>query len=323
MAQSLEVVISEARKKYGDVIIDHNNVVKCDAISTNSLSVDIATGIGGIPKGRITEVSGQESSGKTTLMLQVIASAQANGDIAAYIDAEHALDGGYARNLGVDMSKLIVAQPDTAEQILSMTKDFLESGLFGIIVIDSVAAMVPKAVLEGEMEDQHMGVMARLMSKAIPKLLKPAAASNTAVVFVNQMRSTMGSTPYAPQSTTTGGNALKFYCSLRLQTARTGKVKDGDLIEGNTVKVTVNKNKLAPPFTEAESEIIFGEGFNVNREILNFGIALKMIEKSGSWYSYNGDRLGQGAKAVFEFLDQNQDVKYNLASQIRQAYNIP
>lgn len=260
------------------------------------------------------------NSGKTTLMLQSIASAQKAG-LAAYIDAEHALDSGYAKNLGVDMSDLVVAQPETAEQTLALTKDFLDSGLFSAIVIDSVAAMIPKAVLNGEMEDQHMGVMARLMSKAIPQLLKPAASANTAVVFINQMRSTMGSTPYAPQTTTTGGNSLKFYSSLRLQTSKSTKLKDGDLIQGNEVKVSVVKNKMAPPFTEAASEIIFGEGYNLNREILNFGVSLDLIEKSGAWYTIAGERC-QGARSVFEFLDTNPDVVSDLLSKIRTAYNI-
>lgn len=322
--EKLKKLIAESRKKFGDVILDRESVKQCDVISTGSLAVDVATGIGGIPRGRVTEISGMESSGKTTLCLQVAAQAQKMGELVAYIDCEHALDGRYASNLGVDLDTIVLAQPETAEQIIAMLIDFCNSSLFGAIFVDSVAAMIPRAVLEGEVEDKHMALLARMMSQNLPKIFTAAARSNTAMIFVNQMRSTMGTSgPYGPTTTTTGGNALKFACSMRLQTAKSSKQKDGDMIIGNEVKVNVIKNKLAPPFTVAETSIKFGEGYDLNSEILDFGVKLNMIEKSGSWYSYNGERLGQGRDAVFQLFENSPEIKSDLHSKIRAMYNIP
>lgn len=321
--KAITALIGSTVKKYGEVIVDRSKIVPCDVIRSGSLAVDIATGIGGIPRGRISEVSGEESSGKTTLTLHAIANAQKTG-VAAYVDAEHALDPGYARNLGVNMDELVIAQPDTAEQILGVVMDLSESGLFNLIVIDSAAAMIPRAILEGEPGDQFMAIMGRLMSQQMPKLVKIAAKSNTGIFFVNQLRSNMGASgPYGPTTTTTGGRSLKFYCSMRFQTARTGSDKDGDLITGNKTKVKVSKNKLAPPFREAETMIRFGEGYDYNFELIDIGSQLKLIDKAGSWYSYQGERIGQGKDNASAFLNANPDIKDTLDAKIREMYNIP
>lgn len=320
----LKKLLSETTKKYGEVVIDRSKIVPCSVIRTGSLAVDIATGIGGIPRGRITEISGEESSGKTTLTLQAIAEAQKGSGVCAFIDAEHALDAGYAKNLGVDMDNLIISQPDTAEQIVSICLDWSASNLFDMIVIDSVAAMIPRAVLEGDVEDKHMAIMGRLMSQNLPKLVKSVAKSDTALVFINQMRSNMGASgPHGPTTTTTGGKALKFYCSLRLQTSRIGSDKDGDLVTANRTKVKVSKNKLAPPFTEAETRIKFGEGYDYLSELIDIGVELKLVEKSGSWYSYNGERMGQGRENASSWLAATAGVKETLDAKIREMYNIP
>jgi recombination protein RecA len=318
----IKTVISEARKKYGDCIVDPSSRVKCDVISTGSLKIDIATGIGGIPRGRVTEIFGRESSGKSTLCLHGMANAQAAGGLCAYFDAEHALDSTYAKNLGVDLDKLIVAQPDNAEQTLDMAKDFLESGLFSAIFIDSVAGMVPKVVLEGGMEDQHMGVMARLLSKAMPKLYVPASKANTALVFVNQIRSTMGAGPYQPQETTPGGHALRFAASLRIKMAQSTKVKDSEMVTGNLTRVTIVKNKMAQPFREADPEIEFGSGFAQSKEVIDLGKDLGFVEKSGSWYSYGGERLGQGLATAAQMLDANPEILREITAKIKVAHGL-
>ena len=320
---ALTNLLKDTKKKYGEVVIDKSHITPCNVIRTGSLAVDIAVGIGGLPRGRVVEISGSESSGKTTLSLQCIAEAQKNGGICAFIDAEHALDAQYAKNLGVNMDELVVSQPDTAEEIVGICLDWAASGLFSMLVIDSVAAMIPRAVLEGEVEDKHMALMGRLMSQNLPKVVKAVAKTDTCMLFINQMRSNLGASgPYGPTTTTTGGRALKFYCSLRLETARTGSNKDGETVTGNKVNIKVLKNKLAAPFTVAETNIVFGEGFDVNSEIIDIGVALKLIEKSGSWYAYNGERMGQGRDNSGVFLNENQEIRNSLIDKIRQMYNI-
>jgi len=321
MDDKIKKLISESVKKYGDCIVDPSKRVACDAISTGSLKIDIATGIGGVPRGRITEIYGPESSGKTTLCLHTIANAQRNGGVAAYIDAEHALDSTYAKALGVNMDELVVAQPDTAEQTLDLVKDFLQSGLFTFVFVDSVPAMVPKCVLEASMEDQHMGVMARLMSKAMPILAPAAAGTNTGLLFVNQIRSTMGG-PYQPTETTSGGKALKFYASMRIKTGVGAKTKDGADTTGTLIKVTVVKSKVSQPFREADPEIEFGIGFAKTREIISLATDLKIVEKAGSWYSYNNERLGQGLPNSADFLDLNLPILNEIESKVREAHGL-
>ncbi|WP_006786389.1 recombinase RecA [Thiorhodospira sibirica] len=293
-----------------------------EAISTGSLALDIALGIGGLPKGRVVEIFGPESSGKTTLTLQVIAQAQRAGGTAAFIDAEHALDPGYARRIGVDIDELLVSQPDTGEQALEIADMLVRSGGVDIVVIDSVAALTPKAEIEGEMGDTHVGLQARLMSQALRKLTANIQRSNTLVIFINQIRMKIGVMFGSPE-TTTGGNALKFYASVRLDIRRIGSIKKGDEVIGNDTRVKVIKNKMAPPFKEATFEILYGEGISRLGELIDIGVKDGLIDKSGSWYSYQGERIGQGKDNARQFLKEKPELAQEIEQQIRQKYFAP
>jgi recombination protein RecA len=296
---------------------DANSVYEVDAISTGSLGLDIALGIGGLPRGRVIEIYGPESSGKTTLTLQVIAEAQRLGGTAAFVDAEHALDPGYAEKLGVNLTDLLVSQPDTGEQALEITDMLVRSGAVDVVVVDSVAALTPKAEIEGEMGDSHMGLQARLMSQALRKLTGNIKRSNTIVIFINQIRMKIG-VMFGNPETTTGGNALKFYASVRLDIRRTGAIKNGEEVVGNQTRVKVVKNKVAPPFREAEFEIMYGAGISRNGELIVLGVANHMIEKSGSWYAYNGERIGQGKENAKTFLDTHPDIAKDIEARLRE-----
>lgn len=289
------------------------------AISTGSLGLDIALGIGGLPKGRIVEIYGPESSGKTTMMLQVIAQAQQAGGTAAFIDAEHALDPVYARKLGVNTDDLYVTQPDNGEQALEITDALVRSGAFDVIVVDSVAALTPKAEIEGEMGDSHMGLQARLMSQALRKLTANIKKANTLVVFINQIRMKIGVMFGSPE-TTTGGNALKFYASVRMDIRRIGSVKDGEEVLGNETRVKVVKNKVSPPFKQAEFEILYGEGVSREGEIIKLGVDTDIIQKSGAWYSYNNEKIGQGKEKVRAYLKENPQLAQEIEAQIREKF---
>ena len=278
------------------------------SISTGSISVDFALGIGGFPRGRISEIFGPESSGKTTIALQVVAEAQKMGGMAAYIDVEHALDPAYARKLGVDVDNLLVSQPDYGEQALEITNALITSGSIDVLVVDSVAALVPKAELDGEMGDSFMGVQARLMSQAMRKLTGIVSKSNTCLIFINQIREKIG-VMFGNPETTTGGRALKFYSSIRADIRRIAAIKDGDVVTGNRTKVKIVKNKVAPPFREAEFDIIYGEGISKEGDLIDLGVAQNLVEKSGSWYSYKGERIGQGRENARQFLKDNPDVR--------------
>lgn len=286
-------------------------------ISTGSLGLDFALGIGGLPCGRVVEIYGPESSGKTTLTLQVIAECQKNGGIAAFVDAEHALDPVYAKKIGVNVDELLISQPDTGEQALEITDMLVRSGGIDIIVIDSVAALVPKAEIEGEMGDQHMGLQARLMSQALRKLTGNIKRTNTLVIFINQIRMKIG-VVFGNPETTTGGNALKFYTSVRLDIRKTGSIKKGEEIIGNEVRVKVVKNKLAPPFKMNDFDIIYGEGISRESEVINLGVEQEIIEKSGAWYSYDGKQLGQGKENACAFLKNNPDISGFIEKQLRE-----
>jgi len=295
---------------------DEGAIPDVSSISTGSLNLDIALGIGGLPRGRVVEIYGPESSGKTTLTLHVIAEMQKAGGTAAFVDAEHALDPLYAQKLGVDVDELLVSQPDTGEQALEITDMLVRSGAVDIVVIDSVAALTPKAEIEGDMGDSHMGLQARLMSQALRKLTGNIKRSNTLVIFINQIRMKIGVMFGSPE-TTTGGNALKFYASVRLDIRRTGAIKQGDEIVGNDTKVKVVKNKVAPPFKIATFEILYGEGISRQGELIELGVAHKLIEKAGAWYSYNGDRIGQGKEKVRQFLKDNPDIAADIEAKLR------
>ncbi|HEY6599173.1 MAG TPA: recombinase RecA [Pseudomonadales bacterium] len=287
------------------------------SISTGSLGLDIALGVGGLPRGRVVEIYGPESSGKTTLTLQVIAEAQKQGGTCAFIDAEHALDPIYAASLGVDTDELLVSQPDTGEQALEICDMIVRSGAVDVVVIDSVAALTPKAEIEGEMGDMHVGLQARLMSQALRKMTANIKNSKTLVIFINQIRMKIGVMFGSPE-TTTGGNALKFYSSVRLDIRRIGAVKEGDEVVGNETRVKVVKNKVAPPFKQAEFQIMYGKGINLLGEIVDIGVKLNVIEKSGAWYSYKSDRIGQGKKNACDFLAANPDMAKEIDTTIRE-----
>jgi recombination protein RecA len=288
-----------------------------ESVSTGSLGLDIALGIGGLPRGRVVEIYGPESSGKTTLTLQVIAEAQRVGGTAAFVDAEHALDPVYAAKLGVNVQELLVSQPDTGEQALEITDMLVRSGAVDIVVVDSVAALTPKAEIEGEMGDAHVGLQARLMSQALRKLTGNIKRSNTIVIFINQIRMKIG-VMFGNPETTTGGNALKFYASVRLDIRRIGALKNGEEVIGNQTRVKVVKNKVAPPFREAEFEILYGAGISRNGEVIDIGVAQGFVEKSGSWYSYNGERIGQGKENARTFLDQHPEIARDIEGKIRE-----
>jgi len=285
-------------------------------VSTGSLGLDVALGVGGLPRGRVIEIYGPESSGKTTLTLQAIAEAQKAGGTAAFVDAEHALDPAYAEKLGVQIDDLLVSQPDTGEQALEIADMLVRSGAVDIVVIDSVAALTPKAEIEGEMGDSHMGLHARLMSQALRKLTANIKRSNTLVIFINQIRMKIG-VMFGNPETTTGGNALKFYASVRLDIRRTGAIKKGDEIVGNETRVKVVKNKMAPPFRQAEFEILYGEGISREGELIDLGVKHGIVDKAGAWYSYKGDRIGQGKDNVRTFLKENREVAADIEQQLR------
>ncbi len=295
-----------------------NAVEGIEPISTGSLGLDIALGIGGLPKGRIVEIYGPESSGKTTLTLQVIAECQKTGGTAAFIDAEHALDPSYARKLGVNIDELLVSQPDTGEQALEIVDMLVRSGAVDVVIVDSVAALTPKAEIEGEMGDQHMGLQARLMSQALRKLTANIKRSNTLVIFINQIRMKIG-VMFGNPETTTGGNALKFYASVRMDIRRIGSLKRGEEVVGNETRVKVVKNKVAPPFKQVEFDILYNEGISRESEVINLGIQAKLIEKSGAWYSYQGERIGQGKDNARVFLKEHPELAQELEQKIRQT----
>ncbi len=299
--------------RMGDVAAARN----LEVVSTGSLGLDLALGIGGVPRGRVIEIYGPESSGKTTLSLHVVAEVQKLGGVAAFVDAEHALDPGYAQKLGVNMDDLLVSQPDTGEQALEITDMLVRSGAVDIVVVDSVAALTPKAEIEGEMGDSHVGLQARLMSQALRKLTGNIKRSNAIVLFINQIRMKIGVMFGSPE-TTTGGNALKFYASVRLDIRRTGSIKKGDEVVGNETKVKVVKNKVAPPFKQAEFDILYGEGISREGEIVDLGAAAGIVEKSGAWYSYEGNRIGQGKDNARNYLRENPEVARAIEARIRE-----
>ncbi|MES9947565.1 MAG: recombinase RecA [Candidatus Thiodiazotropha sp.] len=320
-AKALSAALGQIEKQFGKGSVmrmgDTSAVRNIDAISTGSLSLDIALGIGGLPKGRVVEIYGPESSGKTTLTLQVVAEAQKMGGTAAFIDAEHALDPQYAEKLGVNVDELLVSQPDTGEQALEITDMLVRSGAVDLVVIDSVAALTPKAEIEGDMGDSHVGLQARLMSQALRKLTANIKRTNCLVIFINQIRMKIG-VMFGNPETTTGGNALKFYSSVRLDIRRTGAIKKGDEVVGNDTRVKVVKNKVAPPFKQVQFEILYGEGISHEGEIIELGVQRGIIDKSGAWYSYNGDRIGQGKENVRNFLKENPDISETIESRIRE-----
>jgi recombination protein RecA len=297
------------------------NVLPVKVISSGSISVDAALGVGGFPRGRVTEIFGPESSGKTTLALQVIAEAQAAGGSAAFIDAEHALDPGYARNLGVNVDDLLISQPDCGEQALEITNALVQSAAIDVLVVDSVAALVPKAELEGEMGDSFMGLHARLMSQALRKLTGSIARTNTCLIFINQIREKIG-VVFGNPETTTGGRALKFYSSVRVEVRRIGAIKDGETVVGNRTKVKVVKNKVAAPFREAEVDILYGHGISREGDLLDLGATEGVVEKSGAWYSFQGERLGQGRETVRAFLLEHADITRKIDTAVRQKIGL-
>ncbi|HYG46942.1 MAG TPA: recombinase RecA [Allosphingosinicella sp.] len=317
--KALEAALAQIDRAFGKgsaMKLGSREAVEIETISTGSLGLDIALGIGGLPRGRVIEVYGPESSGKTTLALHVIAEAQKNGGTAAFVDAEHALDPVYARKLGVDVDELIVSQPDTGEQALEITDTLVRSNAVDVLVVDSVAALVPRAEIEGEMGDSHVGLQARLMSQSLRKLTGSISKSKCLVIFINQLRMKIG-VMYGNPETTTGGNALKFYASVRLDIRRTGQIKDRDDIVGNTTRVKVVKNKVAPPFKQVEFDIMYGEGISKVGEILDLGVKAGLVEKSGAWFSYDSIRIGQGRENAKTYLRENPEVAARLERAIR------
>ncbi|HMD27655.1 MAG TPA: recombinase RecA [Steroidobacteraceae bacterium] len=318
--KALAAALSQIEKQFGKGSVmrlgDAGATYEVDSIPTGSLGLDIALGVGGIPRGRVIEIFGPESSGKTTLTLAIIASAQSNGGTAAFVDAEHALDPVYAEKLGVKVNDLLVSQPDTGEQALEITDMLVRSGAVDVVVVDSVAALTPKAEIEGEMGDQHMGLQARLMSQALRKLTGNIKRSNTIVIFINQIRMKIG-VMFGNPETTTGGNALKFYSSVRMDIRRIGAIKNGEEVVGSMTRVKVVKNKVAPPFRETEFEIMYGTGISKEGELIEWGVLHNMIEKSGSWYSYKGERIGQGKDNARTFLQQHPEIAKDIEGQIR------
>jgi recombination protein RecA len=318
--KALSAALGQIEKQFGKGAVmrmgDVGAMRDIEAISTGSLGLDVALGIGGLPRGRVVEIYGPESSGKTTLTLQVIAEAQKLGGTAAFVDAEHALDPAYAEKLGVDVDELLVSQPDTGEQALEITDMLVRSASIDVVVVDSVAALTPKAEIEGDMGDSHMGLQARLMSQALRKLTGNIKRSNTMVIFINQIRMKIGVMFGSPE-TTTGGNALKFYASVRLDIRRIGAIKKGEEIVGNETRVKVVKNKVSPPFKKAEFQILYGEGISREAELIDLGVQHGFVEKSGAWYSYGEDRIGQGKEKVREFLKENPDMANEIEAKLR------
>jgi recombination protein RecA len=323
--KALSAALSQIEKQFGKGSVmrlgDHDVSRDIEAVSTGSLGLDIALGVGGLPRGRVVEIYGPESSGKTTLTLQVIAEMQKLGGTAAFIDAEHALDPAYAGKLGVDVDNLLVSQPDTGEQALEIADMLVRSGSVDVVVIDSVAALTPKAEIEGEMGDSHMGLQARLMSQALRKLTANIKRTNTLVIFINQIRMKIG-VMFGNPETTTGGNALKFYASVRLDIRRTGSIKKGDEIIGNETKVKVVKNKVSPPFKEAYFDILYGQGISREGEIIELGVNHKFVDKSGAWYAYNGEKIGQGKDNAREYLKEHPEIAHEIEAKIRAAVGV-
>jgi recombination protein RecA len=322
--KAVETAMVQIERQFGKgsiMKLGSSPIVDVPVIPTGSLALDKALGIGGIPRGRVIEIYGPEASGKTSLALHAVAEAQKQGGIVAFIDAEHALDTSYARKLGVNCDELLVAQPDTGEQALEITDMLVRSGALDIIVIDSVAALVPRAEIEGEMGDSHMGLQARLMSQALRKLTGTISKTMTAVIFINQIRMKIG-VVFGNPETTTGGNALKFYSSVRLDIRRIGAIKDGQEIVGNRTRVRVVKNKVAPPFMDAEFDILYGEGISKAGDLIDTGVAAGVIDKSGSWYSYDGERIGQGRQNVQKFLKENPDIYNSALTRVKEALGL-
>ena len=325
-AKALQAALAQIEKQYGKGTImrlgEGEVIDDIEVVSTGSLGLDIALGVGGLPRGRVVEIYGPESSGKTTLTLQVIAEMQRVGGTCAFIDAEHALDIGYAQKLGVNLQDLLISQPDTGEQALEIVDALVRSGSVDLVVIDSVAALTPKAEIEGEMGDSLPGLQARLMSQALRKLTGSIKKTNTMVIFINQIRMKIGVMFGSPE-TTTGGNALKFYASVRLDIRRIGSIKKGEEVIGNETKVKVVKNKVAPPFKTAEFDILYGQGISREGEVIDMGVEAKILEKSGSWYAYNGEKIGQGKDNAREFLKENPDLAIEIENKVRQEMGIP
>src|SRR6186713_2186071 len=318
--KALKLTIDKIEKDYGKgsvMMMNEKGIHEMEVVSTGSIGLDVALGIGGLPRGRVVEIYGPESSGKTTIATHVIAEAQKKGGMCAIIDAEHAFDSNYARKLGVDVDNLLISQPDYGEQGLEIADRLILSGALDVVVIDSVAALVPKGELEGEMGDSKMGLQARLMSQALRKLTATISKTNSCCIFINQLREKIG-VMFGNPETTTGGNALKFYASVRLDIRRLAQIKDGDEIIGNHVKVKVVKNKVAPPFRQAEFDIIYGEGISKTGEIIDMGVELGIVQKSGSWFSYNGDKLGQGREAVKQLMQDNAGLANEIEAKIRE-----
>ncbi|WP_088280934.1 recombinase RecA [Ideonella sp. A 288] len=325
-AKALQAALAQIEKQFGKGSImrlgDGEVVEAIEVVSTGSLGLDIALGVGGLPRGRVVEIYGPESSGKTTLTLQVVAEMQKLGGTCAFIDAEHALDTGYAQKLGVNLQELLISQPDTGEQALEIVDALVRSGSVDLVVIDSVAALTPKAEIEGEMGDSLPGLQARLMSQALRKLTGTIKKTNTMVVFINQIRMKIG-VMFGNPETTTGGNALKFYASVRLDIRRTGSIKRGEEVIGNETKVKVVKNKVAPPFKTAEFDILYGEGTSRHGEIIDMGVTAKVLDKSGAWYAYNGEKIGQGKDNAREFLRENPDLAFEIENKVRESVGVP
>ena len=324
--KALSAALTQIEKQFGKGSImrlgESGMAQDIQAVSTGSLGLDIALGIGGLPRGRVVEIYGPESSGKTTLTLSVIAQMQKLGGTAAFIDAEHALDPQYAQKLGVDISELLISQPDNGEQALEIADMLVRSGSVDVVVIDSVAALVPKAEIEGEMGEPQMGLQARLMSQALRKLTANIKRSNTLVIFINQIRMKIG-VMFGNPETTTGGNALKFYASVRIDIRRIGSIKKGDEVIGSETRAKVVKNKVAPPFRQAEFDILYGEGISLQGEIIELGVNHRIVEKSGAWYSYKGDRIGQGKDNAREYLREHEDIAQEIEAKIREAVGVP
>jgi recombination protein RecA len=324
-ARAIDLAFAQIEKQFGKGSImrlgSKEAIVPISVISTGAISFDAALGVGGVPRGRVVEIFGPESSGKTTIALQVIAQAQAQGGMAAFVDAEHALDPGYAKKLGVDVDNLLVSQPDYGEQALEITEALVRSGAIDVLVVDSVAALVPKAELDGEMGDSHMGLQARLMSQALRKLTGTVSKSRTCLIFINQIREKIG-VMFGNPETTTGGRALKFYASVRVDIRRIAAIKEGDVVIGSRTKVKIVKNKVAAPFRESEFDILYGEGISKEGDLLDLAANQNILEKSGSWYSYKGERIGQGRENARQFLKDNKDVMAKLEIEVRKALGL-
>jgi len=324
-AKAIDAALAQIDKQFGRgsiMRLGSQDKIDVPAIPTGSLSLDAALGVGGVPRGRVVEIFGPESSGKTTLALHVIAEAQKRGGMAAFVDAEHALDATYARKLGVDIDNLLVSQPDSGEQALEITEVLIRSGAVDVLVIDSVAALVPRSELEGEMGDAQMGLQARLMSQALRKLTSVVSKSKTCLIFINQLREKIG-VMFGNPETTTGGRALKFYASMRLDIRRIAAIKDSDAVVGSRAKVKVVKNKVAAPFREAEFDILYGVGISKEGDLLDLGVVHRIVEKSGAWYSFDGERMGQGRENVRNFLKDNLDIRQEIENRLRQGLGLP